>query len=38
MNMAILTSAMVYQHGNSERCNDWFRCISLAVGCMEGLQ
>lgn len=27
-----------FQHGNSERCNDWFRCISLAVGCMEGQQ
>ena len=27
-----------FQHGNSERCNDWFRSISLAVGCMEGQQ
>lgn len=27
-----------FQYGNSERCNDWFRCISLAVGCMEGQQ
>ena len=31
----IQNMAVTEQHGFS---NDWFRCISLAVGCMEGLQ